>query len=130
MPLTQAEQDRIKTLIERRHQALTEELRRDVQRARDENFAAVAGEVRDAADEATASLVTDTGDAETRRDLRELQALDAALVRLSRGEYGVCIACGEDIPIERLHAQPEAVRCLPCQDNYERTHARPGEPQR
>jgi RNA polymerase-binding transcription factor DksA len=43
-------------------------------------------------------------------------------VRLIRaGRYGLCSACGETIPAPRLSANPIALRCLPCQSEYERT---------
>ncbi|MDO9188717.1 MAG: TraR/DksA C4-type zinc finger protein, partial [Sulfurimicrobium sp.] len=39
------------------------------------------------------------------------------------GEYGVCGDCGEAIRFERLQAYPTAVRCVNCQQQYEKTHA-------
>jgi DnaK suppressor protein len=38
-----------------------------------------------------------------------------ALQRISNGTYGVCEACGEDIPLGRLRSQPQARFCVPCQ---------------
>jgi len=49
-----------------------------------------------------------------------LPAARAALERLESGEYGVCIICGDDIPIERLMATSTAVRCVFCQERHER----------
>lgn len=37
-----------------------------------------------------------------------------ALARLEEGRYGVCPACGEQIPVERLEAIPTAERCGRC----------------
>lgn len=37
-----------------------------------------------------------------------------ALSRLEEGRYGVCSACGEQIPVERLEAIPTAERCGRC----------------
>lgn len=42
---------------------------------------------------------------------RELNQIDAALTRMDEGEYGVCVDCGADIPMERLEALPYATRC-------------------
>jgi len=53
-------------------------------------------------------------------DSAELRLLDAALERIKAGTYGQCIDCGEDIPAARLHAAPEAPRCLACQQKVER----------
>ncbi len=52
-----------------------------------------------------------------------LAQVDEALHRLAAGKYGVCVECGEPIPVARLRALPFAVRCLPCR---ERLEARPG----
>lgn len=47
-------------------------------------------------------------------DRAELTAIDGALARILRGEYGVCRACGKTIPADRLRALPAAECCLPC----------------
>jgi DnaK suppressor protein len=56
------------------------------------------------------------------RELAELAAIDAALVRLSAGTYGECTDCGKHIPPARLHASPEALRCIHCQEKEEHQH--------
>ena len=38
-----------------------------------------------------------------------------ALRRMSQGTYGVCEACGKDIPLGRLRNLPHARFCVPCQ---------------
>lgn len=59
-------------------------------------------------------------EAETRcflldREESKLRAIDAALARLERGDYGVCANCGEDIPLIRLKVVPFANYCVDCQ---------------
>ncbi len=71
-------------------------------------------------DEAVAGLALATEIAEVERDLRELSALGLAKRRLTRGDYGTCVDCGEPIPYNRLHAQPAAARCIGCQECAER----------
>lgn len=44
----------------------------------------------------------------------ELRALEAALSRMERGDYGRCRFCGKDIPFERLRLIPEAEVCVEC----------------
>ncbi len=52
---------------------------------------------------------------------RDMQAkMDEALARLVAGRYGLCGVCEEPIPAARLRALPFAVRCLPCQERWER----------
>jgi DnaK suppressor protein len=53
----------------------------------------------------------------------ELMLVGNALTRLRAGEaggYGVCMACGIEIPFDRLKAEPWAPRCVPCQSQLER----------
>ncbi|GAA3207781.1 TraR/DksA family transcriptional regulator [Microbacterium terregens] len=45
---------------------------------------------------------------------RELADLDAASERVGAGTYGVCAACGNPIPVERLRLLPAARLCVPC----------------
>jgi len=53
------------------------------------------------------------------RETAELRLVDAALARIEAGTYGQCIDCGVDIPAARLHAAPEAPRCIACQEKAE-----------
>lgn len=53
------------------------------------------------------------------RELAELTAIDAALSRITAGNYGECTDCGVHIPPARLHASPEAARCIHCQEKAE-----------
>ncbi len=55
-------------------------------------------------------------------DSAELNAVQAALVRVREGRYGECIGCGQPIPLERLQASPEVERCVPCQTQQEHLH--------
>ncbi|NBF39270.1 MAG: TraR/DksA family transcriptional regulator [Spirochaetes bacterium] len=48
---------------------------------------------------------------------RQLQRLANALKRVDTNEYGHCVRCGGEIPIERLRVVPEAVVCVPCAEN-------------
>jgi len=53
-----------------------------------------------------------------RRRQTELKRIEAALERLEEGEYGWCMACGEEIAVKRLELDPAASQCIDC--------ARPG----
>ena len=50
--------------------------------------------------------------------------ITAALDRLSAGEYGTCVECGEAIAPARLRALPEVQTCVRCQDRLERLERR------
>ena len=53
------------------------------------------------------------------RETAELRQVEAALSRIEAGTYGQCIDCGVEIPAARLHAAPEAPRCIACQEKAE-----------
>src|SRR5262245_6040101 len=69
----------------------------------------------DAATETSCRLLTRLEE----RDLRVLEEIDAAEARMTTGRFGVCEACGEPIPFERLRALPEARRCISCEETAE-----------
>ena len=48
-----------------------------------------------------------------RRDI-ELQHIDAALKRMTDGEYGYCQSCDEEISRKRLQIDPTASTCIDC----------------
>lgn len=58
------------------------------------------------------------------RLLERAAALDEAIHRIDEGQYGICLSCGREMSAERLEAVPEALRCLPCQEEAEKTHPR------
>ena len=87
-----------------------------------EPFRKLAGEVADEGDESVAATLIDANHATASRDLKEVRAIDRALERIGTGSYGRCISCADEIPAERLRANPTAERCFPCQDHFEKTH--------
>lgn len=56
------------------------------------------------------------------RDQEELTDIAATRERIANGSYGECADCGKDIAVERLNAQPTAMRCVICQGAYEKKH--------
>jgi DnaK suppressor protein len=74
----------------------------------------------DYGDQAFASGESTLDLAEAGRDIAELRGIDAALRAIADGSYGFRIACGDEIPEERLRAQPLALRCVRCQEVAER----------
>lgn len=46
--------------------------------------------------------------------------IDAAMARLEAGVYGECMDCGSKIALARLQAAPQAMRCIGCQQKFER----------
>lgn len=79
-------------------------------------------------DDAVADLETGIEVAGVERDAAELNAIVEALARMERGRYGLCADCGAPMAPERLLAQPQALRCVRCENERERTRARPSLP--
>ena len=53
------------------------------------------------------------------RDIAEIGAVSAALLRLKEGRYGGCSDCGEAIAFDRLKVEPWALRCVSCEGRRE-----------
>ena len=103
------------------------QLRAEVEQGRakslDEAPSHVAERARDSEDDSFADLIVDTNLAEMDRDVTELRMIDTALKRIAAGTYDTCAQCGQPIPLPRLEAEPTAIRCIACQELYEKTHA-------
>ncbi|MGH9004524.1 MAG: TraR/DksA C4-type zinc finger protein [Acidimicrobiia bacterium] len=104
--LIESEKNRIQALVrEREAEGITTE-------SEGEQFSELA-----AHDQHQADLGTETFEREKDFSLleqleAELDELDRALHKLDDGTYGVCEACGEQIPPERLEAVPGARFCV------------------
>lgn len=89
------------------------------ERAEAHDLAADGGEASDAHHHpAEAATDAEARERELRAHLR-LREEEERLLRLAeaaqRGEYGICIDCGEKIPEARLEIVPDAERCVACQ---------------
>ena len=60
-------------------------------------------------------------------DSEELGRVDAALARIEDGSYGLCVDCGVGIAPARLEAAPDALRCIACQEKFEKHQAQRGQ---
>jgi DnaK suppressor protein len=49
----------------------------------------------------------------------ELSKVNAALARIARPDYGVCVSCGTQIAYERLKIEPTTQRCVSCKSQAE-----------
>ena len=71
-----------------------------------------------------ADLATETIDREIDYTLEEnsgnvLREIEAALKRIDDGSYGTCVNCRQEIPRERLDANPWATLCIDCKRRSE-----------
>ena len=73
----------------------------------------------DEADQAHASIAEQLEHLELRRMSSAARAIEAALLTLEVGSYGICLSCSEPIPPRRLLAVPTAILCRECQEATE-----------
>ena len=99
-----------------------------LERSSDETHVQLAHTVRDEGDDSFLDLIVHLNLSDIDRDAQELRRIDAALLRIQEGTFGYCSDCDQEIPWERLRAEPTAVRCVRCQELYERTHVSPSTP--
>ncbi len=69
-----------------------------------------------AADAIDRTLLTSLGS----QDANRLKLIQNTFERISQGKYGICVACGKEIPEERLRALPYALMCINCASAEER----------
>jgi DnaK suppressor protein len=48
-----------------------------------------------------------------------IHKIKEALQRIDEGEYGICVACGNEISEKRLIARPVATHCIDCKTELE-----------
>ena len=119
MPLTREQALELVCVIDDRRSALLGELRQDMDQAR----AGALGELdgpADPGDESVARMIAELDQAEVSREVGELRQLEAARRRFDEGVYGVCTDCSMEIDYRRLRVQPSAIRCIHCQERFEK----------
>ncbi|KAF0191951.1 MAG: zinc finger DksA/TraR C4-type [Gammaproteobacteria bacterium] len=120
--LTRKQTDELKQLLDRRHQELRADVRQELADSGDERFTELTSSVRDIGEESTTAVLADVNLSLINRHTHEMNQIERALQHIERGDYGICVDCGADIPFERLQGYPVAERCVSCQGRYEKTH--------
>lgn len=126
--LSEQQLGEFKKILQERYRQLRKEISEELRRSDDERYIELAGRVHDPEEEALADLLVDLNLAEIDRHIQDLRQIDSALIRVAKGEYGICIDCEQPIGLERLKANPTAERCLQCQEVYEKSHLVKGTP--
>lgn len=75
------------------------------------------GQVEDS--RAQAATERETEYAMDEHETAAIRTIDLALKRIETGVYGDCMDCGSEIPLERLQASPQSLRCIACQEKFE-----------
>lgn len=86
------------------------ELRNEVRKSNESQPSVTTNSIDHAADES--SVIDLLLLCETSRN--EEGHLTEALLRIERGDFGICSDCGDEISARRLQAVPAAIACLDC----------------
>ena len=119
MTLNDQQQALLQKLLKQRFYVLRDEISQELLASDDQNYIDLAGQVRDSAEESLADLIRDIDHAIVGLHIDEIRAIDAALLRMAHGTYGLCVDCEAPIKIDRLEVQPTASRCHDCQIKWE-----------
>jgi len=109
----------LRHLLQARRRELMENLHRRLQRIRQTDVHATS--VGEGEEDDTSEIDIDMGVVEIMN--ATVTRIDAALVRLTEGEYGRCARCHGPIGEARLRAMPFAVCCHNCETRRERSQA-------
>lgn len=112
-----------KKVLDERFFEVREEVRLELLDSDDQTYIKLAGQVHDIGEASVADLLVDLQLADIDRHINEIRDIDAALMRIAAGTFGVCSHCKATISAERLGAYPTAKRCHRCQVDYEHNYA-------
>jgi len=121
--LTTQQTQRLERDLLTQRNAVLNEAREELTRATERSYEAIAGEVPDFGDQATAASLADYDNAIARRHVEVIKEIDDALIRITTHRFGRCVECDSPIEYARLKAFPTARRCVTCQGLHERTFA-------
>ena len=129
MPLSPNQVAALRAALDQRQELLLGEVRAALEHSENQQYIELIDRVpADIGDQSVGDMLADLNLAIIDRHIEEVRAIDAARLRLRQGSYGICIDCGQELELARLSAYPTALRCVPCQEQHERTYAHPGTP--
>ncbi|WP_372835993.1 TraR/DksA family transcriptional regulator [Pontibacterium sp.] len=112
-----------KAEIEEHLRRLREEAREELRDTQQMGESTFSGSAHDRTEEAEQAAAVALNLMNLSRHTDEIRACIEALHRIEEGEYGICLECGDDIELNRLHANPIAVCCVRCQSAGETLRA-------
>lgn len=104
-----------KKRLEERQQTL----RKTVSRTEEDGRIADQDTAQDIADRAASSYTKEFLFSQSNNERQLLQMVETALQRIREGEFGECVACGNEINAKRLEAVPWTRYCIACQEKLE-----------
>lgn len=128
-PLRREELEKLTQKLRDQQKALLEEVRDKFDQRDNQHLVdLMRHEPGDSGDFSMADALADLNILRADRQIDQLRDIDASFARMKKGEYGVCVDCGAELPLARLQAYPTAKRCLECQGRHELLYAQKGRP--
>lgn len=109
----------LENTLRQRREALLGEIEQHLLESEEDRYRDIAHRVRDSGEASVADMLKGLDFQQSERLTRELEAVDRALLKFENSQYGLCEDCGTRIAIDRLRAEPEATRCIACQEKHE-----------
>lgn len=78
-------------------------------------------ELNDEGDHASVNNNSMIENAIVQQQEKELDEIEVALKKISKGEYGICEMCEDDISFQRLKVKPHAKYCIECREIVEKS---------
>ena len=113
-------QDKLRKIIQDRKKKILADLQQEVDKL-EEDYRREFDHGMDSGDVSVVDLLQSVGIKLLDIHREELFKLEQAERKLNEGTYGRCEECGVDISEERLAAMPFAVRCIRCEERFEKT---------
>jgi RNA polymerase-binding protein DksA len=129
VPFSRNQQSQLRKQLDKRYQALLEEVRDALEKSENQQYIELIGRTpADSGDQSVADALADLNLVIIDRHIGEIRDIEAARSRIKAGSFGTCVTCGGEIDFERLLVYPTAKRCVTCQRQRERTYAHTATP--
>ena len=116
MPLSKAEQQRFKAMLQEKRQQIVDNARATLA----EGMTLDADDLPDEMDLASSEYLQSFTLRLRGREKFLLEKVERALEKIEEGSFGQCEECDEDIAVKRLEARPETNLCIRCKEEQER----------
>jgi len=118
--LTRFQIEQFTNLLHKRFSVVRSDLHAELSSIENDSSEKLARAVYYAASDSLAHLLRGLKAIDLNRYLSEVNDIDAALMRIAKNEFGICLDCSRQIYFKRLLNFPTAKRCVACQRLYEK----------
>ncbi len=111
-----------KIILEKQYNQLLEDKQKlilEIDKRIKKNQDEVSSKLTDIADIASNSLQDELSMMVASEEIKKLKKIEDALIKIEKGNYGICTTCSCEINNERLKALPFVTLCVKCQEKEE-----------